>query len=263
MNLSIETLIKLATAIATLGTAALALIAFIFNKNLKIITISEIDQLFLEKIQQKNLQIWRLIMGEILFVILNISVTMLLYLGFESFQLNNGWIVIIVFLLPLIIWGFSLIKILISALRTSESKKIDKTKFDNIFMLTMVSGVFAHSILFSYSLYIDPSVKTVITAFFFLIMLFPVYTIIINKHKIKVQHEFSVSLVSEAKIKTEKLKHGYIIDNKRTVYFSEFYENTDVFFICDFDSKVYLKYQKIVNENKNENDMDTVTTHSN
>lgn len=122
MNLSIETLIKSTPGIAALGTAVLALIAFIFNKNLKITTINEIDQLFLEKIQQKNLQIWRFIMGDILFVIFNISVTLLLYLVFETFHLNNNWIGIIAFLL-LIIWGFFLIKILVSALRASESKK--------------------------------------------------------------------------------------------------------------------------------------------
>ncbi|MCU5488481.1 hypothetical protein OCA95_18680, partial [Bacillus cereus] len=80
MNLPIETLIKSAAGIAALGTAVLALITYIFNKNLKITTINEIDQLFLEKIQQKNLQIWRFIMGDILFVIFNISVTLLLYL---------------------------------------------------------------------------------------------------------------------------------------------------------------------------------------
>ncbi|HHK5546025.1 hypothetical protein NYE71_06020 [Bacillus sp. FSL K6-0273] len=265
MNLPIETLIKSAAGIAALGTAVLALITYIFNKNLKITTINEIDQLFLEKIQQKNLQIWRFIMGDILFVIFNISVTLLLYLALETFHLNNEWIGIIgiIAFLLLIIWGFFLIRILVSALRASESKKIDKTKFDNIFMFTVVSGIFVHSILFSYSFYIDPSIKTIITTFFFLIMLFPLYTIIINKHKIKVQHEYSVSLVSEAKIKTEKLKHGYIIDNKRTVYFSEFYKDNDVFFICDFDSKVFLKYRKIVNENKIEDDTDTVTVHSN
>ncbi|KZE06273.1 hypothetical protein B4117_2151 [Bacillus mycoides] len=262
MDLTIETLIKYATGIAALGTAFLALIGFIFNKNLKIITINEIDQLFLEKTQQKNLQIWRFIMGNIQFIILNISVTVLLYLVFESFHIYANWIGIIAFVL-LIIWGFFFTKILVSALRASKSKKINKTKFNDTFMSTMISGTFVHSILFSYSFFIDPSVKTIITALFFFIIVFHLYSIIINKHKIKVQSEYSVSLVSEAKIKTEKLKHGYIIDNKRTVYFSEFYENTEVFFICDFDSKVYLKYTKIINENKNEDDMDTVTTHSN
>ncbi|WP_218937087.1 hypothetical protein [Bacillus cereus] len=130
MNLPIETLIKSAAGIAALGTAVLALITYIFNKNLKITTINEIDQLFLEKIQQKNLQIWRFIMGDILFVIFNISVTLLLYLALETFHLNNEWIGIIgiIAFLLLIIWGFFLIRILVSALRASESKKIEKNR---------------------------------------------------------------------------------------------------------------------------------------
>ncbi|PFK16875.1 hypothetical protein COJ03_29895 [Bacillus cereus] len=130
LNLPIETLIKSAAGIAALGTAVLALITYIFNKNLKITTINEIDQLFLEKIQQKNLQIWRFIMGDILFVIFNISVTLLLYLALETFHLNNEWIGIIgiIAFLLLIIWGFFLIRILVSALRASESKKIEKNR---------------------------------------------------------------------------------------------------------------------------------------
>lgn len=262
MDLSIENFIKSATGIVTFGTAILTLLAFIFNKNIKIITINEIDQLFLEKSQQTNLQIWRLIIGQIPFIFLNVSVTALLYFIFENLQINTTLVGTIAFVL-LIIWGIFLTKIIISALHASKTTNINREKFSDTFMLTIISGTFVHSILFSYSLFIDPSAKTIITIFFFLLMVFLLYSIIINKHKIKIQTEYSVSIISEAKVKLEKLKHGYVIDNKRTIYFSEYYKNTDVFFICDFDSKVYLKYTKIINANKTEDNTDTVTTQSN
>lgn len=56
--------------------------------------------------------------------------------------------------------------------------------------------------------------------------------------------KYRIKPISEDKLKIEKLIHGHIIDEKRTICFPKDSTDKDIFYLCDFSAEIYLKYEK-------------------
>ncbi|HDX9658030.1 TPA: hypothetical protein ROY05_002663 [Bacillus toyonensis] len=59
------------------------------------------------------------------------------------------------------------------------------------------------------------------------------------------QAQYLMEIVGEDKIKKLQLIHNFIIDDTRSVFHEKYKEEDETFYVCDFSSKVYLKYSKI------------------
>lgn len=70
-----------------------------------------------------------------------------------------------------------------------------------------------------------------------------------NKHKT----QYLVETLSEEKITELQLIHNFIIDDKRSVFHEKSKEDDETFYVCDFSSKVYLKYSKVKARNTSSN----------
>ncbi|HFT2185057.1 hypothetical protein M3644_06155 [Bacillus cereus] len=63
-----------------------------------------------------------------------------------------------------------------------------------------------------------------------------------NLTRNKKPSQYIITIVAEEKLET--LIHGYTIDEKRTVCFVEGIKSDEVFYVCDFSSKFFLKHTK-------------------
>ncbi len=54
-----------------------------------------------------------------------------------------------------------------------------------------------------------------------------------------------MEIISKEEIEKLQLIHNFIIDDKRSVFHERYKEEDEIFYVCDFSSKVYLKYSKM------------------
>ncbi|PFC83545.1 hypothetical protein CN276_09310, partial [Bacillus cereus] len=79
----------------------------------------------------------------------------------------------------------------------------------------------------------------------FPVILMYFYTVTLTKITKEFPTSYLINLVNEDIFRSEKIIHGYMLDEKRTVCFLEKQSQEEVFYVCDFSAKVYQKYTLI------------------
>ncbi|MBJ8026606.1 hypothetical protein [Bacillus cereus group sp. N21] len=247
-----EKLLKYTPAIVALVGGLLTLISFIFQRFIQLISTDEISKLFLDKAKQANLKLWHFLIG----VVYSMFVFVLIGSTF-NYLFNKVDITKDEFPRSVLIWstGFFLISLLIIALMPLLINKLEKSKIITIMTCNGIFGLIVYSFAFNKMTYVKFDLTNLTLLLLLPIILTTLYFFIISKiNANKPKDEYLISSVSEGKIKLENLRHGFVIDEKRTVYFPKDSTDKDIFYLCDFTSKIYLKYQKIQgSKNEDEN----------
>ncbi|PER97010.1 hypothetical protein [Bacillus cereus] len=248
---SSEIFFKSIPGIVALASGMITLIGFIFNRIIKVTATNEIDKLFLEKPYQRSLSFWHFNIGALYFSLIYIGGALLFHYNFAEY-LNSDVIKAIKYTLVSIV-VITTIAFIISLIFLAKyaNKKDDPKKIPTIIIVSMIMGLIPYGAAFHQTIYNKTNVSEIIFTLLFPILVFSIYSLSISLST-KKQPKYLVNLVSEAKIKTEQLIHGYVLDETRTIYFSDYYPKDDVFFVCDFNSKVYIKYTKVKTDNEND-----------
>ncbi|HDR7714972.1 hypothetical protein VSY18_22770 [Bacillus albus] len=244
-GLTIETIGKFAPVFTTI-IATLLIPAVLYSVNQLVIaaTTKEIDKLYLNKATQVKLNFWNVILSTLLGAILYLFAAVFFNFGVYD-NLNKTWsnsekvwyiggtLIISVILLVVLYFLFLF--------------SLHKNKKFNIILKVLISlQIISSVIIFSYLITIQIFRKwnyEMIPSIVLLILIFAcIQTTMNNLTRNKKPSQYIITIVAEEKLET--LIHGYTLDEKRTVCFAEGIKPDEVFYVCDFSSKVFLKHTK-------------------
>ncbi|PGZ57869.1 hypothetical protein COE58_24290 [Bacillus cereus] len=210
-------------------------------------TINEFDQLFKDKVR-KQINIFPFFQN-ILIIALFLFIIPASYLKFFMPNLitNYAFILeplykisyIVVTLLFLILLPISLLP-----------KKLLKANWFNR-SIKWISMIHMFSVMFSYSYFFHVNISQsnkydliLITIGIPLFMSF-FYLYLSKQFNQTPQPQYLMEIINKEEIAKVKLIHNFIIDDKRSVFHEKYKEEDGTFYVCDFSSKVYLKYSKM------------------
>lgn len=116
-------------------------------------------------------------------------------------------------------------------------------------LFNMINFMFLYWLLFNIKLNSDlfqsPKNDFVLITIFIPLFMSFFYKYLNQQMREEHQTQYFVESLSEKDIKKLQLIHNFIIDDKRSVFHEKYKEVEGPFYVCDFSSKVYLKYSKI------------------
>ncbi|PEF25373.1 hypothetical protein [Bacillus pseudomycoides] len=251
MLVLIDSFLKSPPGFVALVSGLVTLIYFIATRLIQVLATDEINKLFSSKVQQVNLKIWHFLTAAIYSTILFAGSGLAFNYSFNKVDLATSGI-----FQKFIVWSIILflISLLIVVLSPSIAKKFKK--FTRVIVLlimfNMILGLIVYCFVFNQITYIGINLNNLSIVVLLPLILVSLYSFIFSKiNAQKSPIKYLIKLVSEDKIKIEKLIHGHMIDEKRTVCFPKASTDKDIFYLCDFSAKIYLKYEK---EKENENE---------
>ncbi|PHC10802.1 hypothetical protein COE99_05205 [Bacillus toyonensis] len=251
MLVLIDSFLKSPPGFVALISGFVTLTYFIATRLIQVLVTDEINKLFLSKVQQVNLKIWNFLTAVIYFTILFAGSGLAFNYSFNKVDFAESG-----FFHNLLVWSFILffISLLIVLLSPSIVKKFKK--FTRIIILlimfNMILGLVIYCFVFNQITYIEVNLNNLSIVVLLPLVLVSLYSFIFSKiNAQKLPIKYRIKPVSEDKIKIEKLIHGHIIDEKRTICFPKDSTDKDIFYLCDFSAEIYLKYEK---EKENENE---------
>lgn len=211
-------------------------------------TTNEFDQLFKEKITRKQINIFSFCQG-ILIIALSLFIIPASYLKFfiPNLIINYAFI-----LEPLYKMSFILFTLLFLILLPISllPKKLLKANWLNQ-SIKWISKIHMFSFMFSYWYFFHINIfqsnkydLILITIVVPLFMSF-FYLYLSKQFNKTSQPQYLMEIINEEEIAKLKLIHNFIIDDKRSVFHEKYKEEEGTFYVCDFSSKVYLKYSKM------------------
>ncbi|PFY46360.1 hypothetical protein COL50_06075 [Bacillus toyonensis] len=253
MLVLIDSFLKSPPGFVALISGFVTLTYFIATRLIQVLVTDEINKLFLSKVQQVNLKIWNFLTAVIYFTILFAGSGLAFNYSFNKVDFAESG-----FFHNLLVWSFILffISLLIVLLSPSIVKKFKK--FTRIIILlimfNMILGLVIYCFVFNQITYIEVNLNNLSIVVLLPLVLVSLYSFIFSKiNAQKLPIKYRIKPVSEDKIKIEKLIHGHIIDEKRTICFPKDSTDKDIFYLCDFSAEIYLKYEK-EKEKENENE---------
>ncbi|PED61769.1 hypothetical protein [Bacillus toyonensis] len=255
MLVLIDSFLKSPPGFVALISGFVTLTYFIATRLIQVLVTDEINKLFLSKVQQVNLKIWNFLTAAIYFTILFAGSGLAFNYSFNKVDFAESG-----FFHNLLVWSFILffISLLIVLLSPSIVKKFKK--FTRIIILlimfNMILGLVIYCFVFNQITYIEVNLNNLSIVVLLPLVLVSLYSFIFSKiNAQKLPIKYRIKPVSEDKIKIEKLIHGHIIDEKRTICFPKDSTDKDIFYLCDFSAEIYLKYEKEKEKEKeNENE---------
>ncbi|MED4653154.1 hypothetical protein [Bacillus pseudomycoides] len=246
---------KTVASITTVVSAFLLL----FNHFITLTKTNDFDKLFFDKVKRAKLEILNFILGTLL-------ITSCLYVGFSilihvvghnafnsirniSNTLSIEKDLVINFFLNTIKASFflSLISMVLLYIVSCFNEVQKHTiKYSTYF-------VFGHIILglpFYCSLFDSVIFHNTETNLIEFLITYPILSamictfIILQRNRLN-QPKFLITIVPEEEIKDKKIIHKYVIDDKKILCSIEPNDNDNVFYVCDFSSQVYLKYERV------------------
>ncbi|ANV70803.1 MULTISPECIES: hypothetical protein [Bacillus cereus group] len=243
-----NTILNSGPALVTLVTCIASLLYFLGNKFIKIKSLTHIDKLFLDKSTNKSLQVWQFIIA----VVYALFVYNLLAHTFgsnfpNSFDYDNSNSLHKTYFWSAWLFIISLISLIVSRFLIKKFKH--HNSFVRIVCILILLNLIT-SVIFYFFFYYEFVLKSINLSSILIINTFPVilmyfYTITLTKITKEFPTSYLINLVSEDIFRSEKIIHGYMLDEKRTVCFLEKQSQEEVFYVCDFSAKVYQKYTLI------------------
>ncbi|MFK4292928.1 hypothetical protein [Bacillus sp. RC250] len=265
-GLSIETISKLPPAftaiIATLIGLSIKASIHIINQFVLVKTTKEIDKLYLNKASQVKFKFWNLISSTLSnsFYYLCAAVCYDAFL-FDILHINkniNKWFTVGSLIISLILLFILLVLFLSSVHKIKKYSTVLRT----LLFLHITSSVIVSAHLITLFI-LRPwrcgcGVITEMIPYIIITVLFfaCIQTTMFNLVRKKKTKQYIINIVTEEKL--ENLIHGYTIDEDRVMCFIENTNPDEAFYICNFSSKVYLKYTKKSEQNLHINQLPTV-----
>lgn len=253
MNQFIET-IKWAGPLMTIIVAIIANTIALYQFHLKFKTSNEFDKLFLSKAEQKKLNDFQFL-SEWFLICSGIYILPMIMIGFiemgDLSKKHEYYLSTIGILAMYIALTFYFISITKYALH----KKIPKEKYRKAKKSAAINMLLSLSWIYPLSyLAIKKQAWLALTPTLLFCLLYSLlFTVIVFKTRSKNDIEYLIDVLNEDEIKGIALIHAYNIDDKRAVLYEgkDTFKNT--FYMCDFSSKIYLKYSKVqpINLEKN------------
>lgn len=243
MNQFIET-IKWAGPLVTIIVAIIANTIALYQFHLKFKTSNEFDKLFLNKAEQKKLNDFQFL-SEWLLICSGIYI--LPMIGFiemgdlskkyESYLSTMGILAMYI----------ALIFYFISITKYALHKKIPKEKHRKAKKSAAINMLLSLIWIYPLSyLAIKKQAWLALTPTLLFCLLYSLFfTVIVFKTRNKIDIEYLIDVLTEEEIKKIALIHAYNIDDKRAVLYEgkDTFKNT--FYVCDFSSKIYIRYSKV------------------
>ncbi|EJQ61745.1 hypothetical protein EXW39_06690 [Bacillus mycoides] len=217
-------------------------------------TTNEFDQLFKDKTKRKQMDIF-MFWQDIVLAAICVFILPALYFKIFIPNVPIDYSFIFKTLYQVSALLFSLI-FLILLIITATLPFIKPNK-NNLFcritryvgLLNMINFMFIYWVLFNIKIDIglfQTSKNTFILIAIFLPLFMSFFYKYLNQQlRDRHQTQYLVESLSEEKIKELQLIHNFIIDDKRSVLHEKYKEENGTFYVCDFSSKVYLKYSKM------------------
>ncbi|PGR69443.1 MULTISPECIES: hypothetical protein [Bacillus cereus group] len=244
MLVLIDSFLKSPPGFVALISGFITLTYFIATRLIQVLVTDEINKLFLSKVQQVNLKIWHFLTAVIYFTILFAGSGLAFNYSFNEVDFAKSG-----FFHNLLFWSFILffISLLIVLLSPAIVKKFKK--FTRIIILlimfNMILGLVIYCFVFNQITYIKVDLNNLSIVVLLPLILVSLYSFIFSKiNSQKLPIKYRIKPISEDKLKIEKLIHGHIIDEKRTICFPKDSTDKDIFYLCDFSAEIYLKYEK-------------------
>ncbi|PHB04902.1 hypothetical protein COE81_19715 [Bacillus wiedmannii] len=207
-----------------------------------------IDKLFKDKTKIKQLNIltfWQ----EVFLIALSIFIIPASYFKFFMPSLISDYSHIIepIFNLSFVIFTF-LFFILIPIAIIPIERLNNFIAFNQIIKFTVIIHMF--SFMFSYWCFFHINIsKSDLVDFILISIYIPIFISIFYKYlggkfQKHNQTEFFVEILSEDELKELELVHDFILNDKKSILHEKYKSRDETFYLCDFSSKVYLKYSK-------------------
>lgn len=241
----IESFLKSPTGFVALISGLITLFYFLANRLIQVFAIDEIDRLFLDKIKQVNLKIWQLFTAIVYFHLIFFASGLVFNYSLNELNTIKPNLTKSIFTWSLNLFLLSLLVILIWAASVKSFKK-STNKIVHILLTTNLScGILFYSFIFNQIIHLNTNQIYLFIVALQPVILVSIYLFVFSKFHVKDKHmKYDISIVSEHHIKIANLVHGYVLDEKKTICFPKGYTDKDIFYLCDFSSKVYLKYEK-------------------
>ncbi|MFV8518212.1 hypothetical protein [Bacillus sp. SBS7] len=244
MLVLIDSFLKSPQGFVGLVSGLVALTYFIATRLIQVLATDEINKLFLSKIQQVNLKIWHFLTAVLYLIILFAGSGLAFNYSFNKVDIENPGIYKNFISWSTLIFLISILIVLSIPSIVKKYKKFNRVIIP-LMMFNMIFGLIIYCFVFNQLTYIEVNLNNLATVVLLPLILVSFYTFIFSKvHTQKLPIRYRIKPVSADKIKIEKLVHGHIIDEKRTICFPEHSTDKDIFYLCDFSAETYLKYEK-------------------
>ncbi|PHD68267.1 hypothetical protein COF61_03090 [Bacillus toyonensis] len=244
MLVLIDSFLKSPQGFVGLVSGLVALTYFIATRLIQVLATDEINKLFLSKIQQVNLKIWHFLTAVLYLIILFAGSGLAFNYSFNKVDIENPGIYKNSISWSTLIFLISILIVLSIPSIVKKYKKFNRVIIP-LMMFNMIFGLIIYCFVFNQLTYIEVNLNNLATVVLLPLILVSFYTFIFSKvHTQKLPIRYRIKPVSADKIKIEKLVHGHIIDEKRTICFPEHSTDKDIFYLCDFSAETYLKYEK-------------------
>ncbi|HDR6753823.1 TPA: hypothetical protein QCV70_000622 [Bacillus cereus] len=248
--MSVEKIYDLLKIIAPLLVFLCTVIGFFYNMYFKVKVIKDYDKIFLKKDEVQKINFMDSLFNYFLFVIgmyvaPATGISMYVTERTEDIsQLSKNILLSFLFLL-LIIFIIS-IAIYAYIFFFSNIRKKLKHKKRNL-IITFIS-IISSSILYSSMLttifFEKQSEEFMLSIILWPIILSLVYSSILNFYNNKAVNTYLVSTIEKKELDKLSLIQSHMLDNDKIVLYERNTSIEDTFYMCDYSSEVYLKYQK-------------------
>ncbi|MFD5264445.1 hypothetical protein [Bacillus wiedmannii] len=240
-----ETLLKLSPALVTAIVALVGGIAFIIQRTILLSATSEFDMLFINKEQQKKI---KLIDLSVLTIIASLSIYIMpglfIYKVYSDFILKHQVIFIIITGVSLLIFTDKVYQLSRTSLNINSSQKEKKRikKLSTYMFLSSLGWYYIATIFcIENAAWLETSLFGVLAPLFIsAYVIYPLKTIQWLERK-----KYSVRILKQDEIDSIQLIHNYTIDEKRILCIAKDSRESDIFYVCDFSSEIYLEYKDV------------------
>lgn len=249
----IDSFLKSPQGFVALVSGLVTLAYFIATRLIQVLATDKINKLFLSKVQQVNLKVWHFLSAVLYFTALFAGSGLAFNYSFSKVDIDNPGIYKNFMSWSFLIFLISLLIVISSPSIVKKFKKFNRVIMPLI-MFNMILGLVFYCFVFNQLTYMGVNLNYLATVVLLPLILVSLYSFIFSKiNAQKSPIKYRIKPVSEDKIKIEKLVHGHIIDEKRTICFPKGSTDKDIFYLCDFSAEIYLKYEK-ENELKQKNE---------
>ncbi|PRT07950.1 hypothetical protein C6356_06050 [Bacillus wiedmannii] len=212
-------------------------------------TTNEFDQLFKDKATRKQINTFTFCQ-DILIITMSIFIVPASYFKFFMPNLITNYAFILEPLYKLSFILFSLLFLILLPVSLLPKFKLHKTNWFKraikwISIIHMLSFMFSYWCFFHVNIPQSNKYNFILIAIVIPLFMSFFYLYLSKQFNKTSQPQYLMEIISEEKLEKLQLIHTFIIDDKRSVFHEKYKENQEIFYVCDFSSKVYLKYSKM------------------
>ncbi|AQY41148.1 hypothetical protein P4V72_00080 [Bacillus thuringiensis] len=212
-------------------------------------TTKEFDQLFKDKSTRKQINIFTYCQDILTFAI-SIFIIPACYVKFFMPNLIPNYTFILEPLYNLSFLLFFWLFFILLPMALLPQVKLNKASWFNriirlIAMIHMFSFMFSYWCFFHVNIPQSNKYNFILIAIVIPLFMSFFYLYLSRRFNKTSQPQYLMEIISEEEIAKLQLIHNFIIDDKRSVFHERYKEEDEIFYVCDFSSKVYLKYSKM------------------